>query len=206
LYTRKVESSMNWRNRSLALALPGRALSIVRPLVLLPLIVTLAGCLSMDAPERGYSLYPQPANRPPLAEVARLKSSLPLGTYPADAATIIEAVDGREVSKLDSYFEVQPGCHVVRTATRLLNSSITNSKRSGRIYPIEPRLFALRMRKGFEYTIVLRYGPQMGQSIGGTSLSVYAVESDQRGNQSHPIQPISIKEASFCRLSDPPPS
>ena len=163
------------------------------PLALLAVVLSLVGCLGRPAAGRGYPLYPQTAERPPASQVARLRTSLPLGLYPADdAVTIIGSVDDQDVSKMDSYFELSPGCHIVRTQSRV----VTNSRRSGHTQSIGPYLFALRMRMGFDYAIVLQYS----QHASGARLLEYAVELDPRGVQTQIIQPISnVEEAAACR-------
>jgi hypothetical protein len=163
------------------------------PLAFLAVVTSLVGCLGRSAVGRGYPLYPQTAERPPVSQVARLRTSLPLGLYPADdAVTIIDSVDDRSVSKVDSYFELAPGCHIVRTQSRV----VTNSRRSGYTHSIGPYLFALRMRMGFEYAIVLEYS----RYSSGARFLEYAVEWDSRGVQTQRIQPISTSdEAAACR-------
>jgi len=163
------------------------------PLAFLGVVLSLVGCLARPAAGRGYPLYPQPAERPPVSHVARLRTSLPLGLYPADdAVTILDSVDDQNVSKVDSYFELAPGCHIVRTQSRV----VTNSRRSGRTQSIGPYLFALRMRMGFDYAIVLQYG----QYASGARLLEYAVELDPTGAQTQTIQPMSsADEATACR-------
>jgi len=155
--------------------------------------MSLVGCLGSPAAGRGYPLYPQTVERPPVSQVARLRTSLPLGVYPADdAATILESVDERDVSKVDSYFELAPGCHIVTTQSRV----VTNSRRSGHTLSIGPHIFALRMRMGFDYAIVLQYAPYAG----GWRLLEYAVERNPKGVQIQTIQSISsADEAAACR-------
>ncbi len=113
-------------------------------------------------------------------------------------ATIIDSVDDHNVARIDSYFELQPGCHVVKTGNRVM----IGGRRGGRTYPIAARTFALRTQKGFEYTIVLEYG----QQIGSPPL-IYAVESNARGMKTQSTQPMwNPDEVARCRAGPIPSS
>jgi hypothetical protein len=143
---------------------------------------------------RGYPLYPESGVRRPRGEVAKLSASLPGGASPwGGSTTFIQAVDGRDVSTLDTAFELLPGCHVVVTESRLLVANEAMSW-SGEI---APRTFAFDMKPGFSYTVVVELAERMGGSAG---VSVYATEQDPWGAQTVTIAPLAPgAEAGACR-------
>ena len=153
-----------------------------------------AGCMTAATETRGYPLYPESGVRPPSTEVAKLSASLPGGASPSGgSATFIKAVDGRDVSTLDTAFELLPGCHVVVTESRLLvaNEAVSWSGEIG------PRTFAFEMKPGFSYTVVVELAERMGGSAG---VSVYGVEEDPWGAQTMTIAPLAPgAEAGACR-------
>jgi hypothetical protein len=158
------------------------------------LATTLAGCMGARTETRGYPLYPESGARPPPAVVAKLSASLPGGAAPSGgSATFIKAVDGRDVSTLDTAFELLPGCHVVETDSRLFVANEVMSW-SGEI---GSRTFAFEMKPGYSYTVVVELAERMGGSAG---VSVYGVEQDERGAETVKIAPLaSGAEAQACR-------
>jgi hypothetical protein len=153
-----------------------------------------AGCMGAAAETRGYALYPESGARHPRAEVAKLSASLPGGASPSGgSATFIKAVDGRDVSTLDTAFELLPGCHVVQTDSRLFVANEVMSW-SGEI---GSRTFAFDMKPGYSYSIVVELAERMGGSAG---VSVYAVEQDPWGAQTVTMAPLAPgAEAGACR-------
>jgi hypothetical protein len=154
----------------------------------------LGACMGAPAETRGYPLYPESGARRPRAEVAKLSASLPGGASPSGgSATFIKAVDGRDVSTLDTAFELLPGCHVVQTDSRLFLASevVTWSGELG------SRTFAFEMKPGYSYTVVVELAERMGSSA---SVSVYATEQDPWGAQTVTIAPLAPgAEADACR-------
>jgi hypothetical protein len=126
--------------------------------------------------------------------VAKLSASLPGGASPSGgSATFIKAVDGRDVSTLDTAFELLPGCHVVQTASRLFVANEVMSW-SGEL---GSRTFAFEMKPGYSYTVVVEFAEHMGNAA---SVSVYGVEQDPRGAETVRIAPVAPgAEAGACR-------
>jgi hypothetical protein len=143
----------------------------------------LAGCVTR-AGARGYPLYTSPGA--PLAsnQVATLATTFPVGLGPGSGATsFIKAVDGRDVSTLDSYFELLPGCHVVSTGTQLVFSHMgANWQRQ-----IPPRFFIFDMKAGHAYRVVVQLKEKMN---GFASLVVDGTEQDPTGKETRSFDPV----------------
>jgi hypothetical protein len=92
-------------------------------------------------------------------------------------------VDGRDVSTLDTAFELLPGCHVVQTASRLFVANEVMSW-SGEL---GSRTFAFEMKPGYSYTVVVEFAEHMGNAA---SVSVYGVEQDPKGAETVKIAPL----------------
>jgi hypothetical protein len=152
-----------------------------------------AGCAGTTMASPGYALYPPSRGHLPSNQVARLSASLPVGAGPGTgASSFIKAVDGRDVSTLDSLFDLLPGCHVVQTASSLLmsNGNVTMTGQIG------SRAFAFPMKAAFEYAVVLELIEGMG---GGGRVSVYGVEKDATGKQTATFQAMPpVAAAQLC--------
>jgi hypothetical protein len=123
----------------------------------------------------GYPLYENGGKRLPLASVATLTQSLPVGVAPGGGGKpFIKTVDGRPVGGHGSTFELLPGCHVVETeaSVHVANENMSWSGQLG------THVFALKMRAGHAYTVELGFSEQTG---GSAKLSVATVERDPSG-------------------------
>ncbi len=141
------------------------------------------GCTAATA-TRGYPLYPEAQGRLGGNQVARLGTLLPGGAAPeGGAANFIQKVDGRDVSSLDSAFELLPGCHVVETANELVLSD-PMVMWSGEV---GARAFAFPMKAGYDYLVVVELREGMS---GSGRLSIYGVEQDQTGKRTATFAPL----------------
>ena len=171
------------------------------PCILLLLSGGIAGsaCASSAAELRGYPLYSSGTGvRLPQGQVAKLTASLPGGASPGTGSNaFIKSVDGRDVASLDTAFELRPGCHIVQTESRLLIANDVMSW-SGEL---GTRTFALRMRAGYEYTVVV----EMAQQFGGYArVSVFCVERAPSGSQTRIIPAAtSLDAVRACRAWTP---
>jgi hypothetical protein len=146
-------------------------------------VCLLTGC-GTGAGARGYPLYTSPGA--PLAgnQVATLGTTFALGLGPGGGATsFIKTVDGRDVSTLDSYFELLPGCHVVSTGTQLLFSHMGATWQ--RQYP--PHFFIFDMKAGHAYRVVVQLKEKMN---GFASLVVDGTEQDPSGKETRSFNPV----------------
>ena len=153
-------------------------------------LVATGGCVGAPNASRGYPLYAAADGaRLPLDRVARLSASLPLGGAPGGGGTaFIKAVDGRDVSTLDSLFELAPGCHVVETERRfvLANDRMTwHGELAGGAFVVDAK-------PGYEYIVTV----ELMEGMGSTGrLAVYVVEQAPGGKRSAPMQAVSASEA-----------
>jgi hypothetical protein len=157
-----------------------------------------AGCAGTVATTPGYPLYKTEPARLPDNQIARLSTKLPFGAGPgAGATSFIKTVDGRDVSNLDSIFDLLPGCHVIRTESSLVmaNNNVTWSAQIG------ARLFALEMKPAHVYFIVVELEEGMS---GYGRIKVYATEEDANGKPTGTFPPPATpSEAMKCRPSQP---
>jgi hypothetical protein len=138
-------------------------------------------CVRAEQPP-GYPLYPNAGARLPREQVAQLTSSMPGGSaVGAGSLAFIKAIDGRDVSTLDTAFELLQGCHIVETASRLL---ITNEVMTWH-GDIGMRTFAFRMRAGHSYTVKVELVQSMGSS--GRVL-LFGVEQNSTGTETERIE------------------
>ncbi len=161
--------------------------------------VAMAGCFAAGADVRGYPLYSAAEGRLPSSRVAKLSASLPGGASPGvGAAAFIKTVDGREVSTLDTAFELLPGCHIVQTQSRLL---VTNEVMSWS-GELGSRTFPFRMKPGHTYTVVV----ELAERFGGTArVSVYGIEQDSSGRTTQTIPPATqAEQVRACQAWAPP--
>lgn len=161
-------------------------------------LVSFAGCAGTVATTQGYPLYKTEPARLPDNQIARLSTKLPLGAGPgAGATSFIKAVDNRDVSTLDSIFDLLPGCHVIQTESSFImsNNNVTWRAQLG------PRLFALEMKPAHVYFIVVELNEGMS---GHGRIKVYATEEDMNGKQTGTFPPpATLSEAMKCRPSQP---
>jgi hypothetical protein len=140
-------------------------------------------CVHAAEQPLGYPLYPNSGTRMPRDRVAELATVMPGGSsVGAGSAAFIHAVDGRDVSTLDTAFELTPGCHVVQTESRLLiaNEAITWRGELG------PRLFPFQMKPGNTYLVKVDLVQGMGASA---RVLVYGIEQDAAGRDVQRIEP-----------------
>jgi hypothetical protein len=130
-----------------------------------------------------YPLYPATEQPLPRDRIAVL------GGY-------VARVDGRDVLGLGSSFELLPGCHVVETPTRWGKGG-----EQGAVVATTGRLvFAVPMRAGHDYEIVVELGPPMGPPVG--TLQIRADESDAAGRVVRSFAPVtSSADIDACRRS-----
>ena len=168
--------------------------SVRRGALLLSLAPVAFGCIHGTTALRGYPLYAADGvTRLPGGEVAQLTVSMPVGASPGGGASaFITSIDGRDVSTLDSAFELRPGCHVVQTSNSFLVAT-ENIRWSGNI---GTRVFPFRMKAGFEYSVIV----ELIESLGGGRVSVSSVERDPSGAQTQVIEPAtSPLDEQACR-------
>jgi hypothetical protein len=165
------------------------------------LTASVGGCLATPPAQRGYPLYEVAAERPPANQVASLGTILPGGSTPGGGATsFIKSIDGRDVSTLAETFELEPGCHVVETASGLVvtNDTITFRGQLG------TRVFPFRMRAGHQYLVVVEFGPSAGSTV---RVSLFAEERDASGAHTQQVAPAtSPADVQACRAWTPPAS
>jgi hypothetical protein len=161
------------------------------------LLALTPGCMANRAAQRGYPLY---AGTLPPDQVARLQVVTPGGAVPGSGATsFIKTVDGRDVSTLDSLFELLPGCHLVSTERSLLvgNENVTVRADLG------TRVLPFRMKAGYEYAVVVEFGSFVGSTA---RASISAVERDPAGKQTETVPPAtSLNDLSACKAWHPTP-
>ena len=158
--------------------------SIPRGDLLLWLALFASACVhGTAAAPRGYPLYAADGvTRLAPSEVSQLNVSMPIGASPgAGSNSFITLIDDRDVAMLDSSFELRPGCHVVQTSSNFLvaNENISWSGNIG------SRVFPLRMKPGFEYSVIV----ELIESLGRANVSVSSVERDSSGTQTQVIEP-----------------
>jgi hypothetical protein len=162
------------------------------------LLVGLVGCAGTVGTTPGYPLYKTEPARLPDNQIARLGTKLPLGGGPGVGATsFIKAVDGRNVSNIDSIFDLLPGCHVIQTESRFVmgNDNVTWQAELG------SRVFALEMKPAHVYFIVVELIEGMG---GSGRIKVFATEEDATGKQTGTFPPpATLSDAMKCRPSQP---
>ena len=142
------------------------------------------GCMGTSIATRGYPLYAAPGGRLPVNQVATLNAVLPVGGAPGGGtSSFIKMVDGRDVSGLDSIFELAPGCHVVEPDRQLTlsNGSITMSGSLG------AAAFPFPMRAGYAYSVVVELQESMG---GGGRIQLFGMELDAGGKRTKTFPPI----------------
>jgi hypothetical protein len=153
------------------------------------LAVVGSGCVAAPIVTRGYPLYAEAGGRPSASQVATLSALLPGGGAPGAGSTnFIRAVDGRDVSSLDTAFELLPGCHVVETDSelRFSDAMVTWSAQIG------SRAFLFQMKPGYEYLVVV----ELSEGMSGTGrVSIYGVEQDPTGRRTARFSPVAPEAA-----------
>jgi hypothetical protein len=150
------------------------------PRILLSLVAMFlaAGCIS--AGRRGYPLYPSDRALAP-HEVAAV-------------AGFVKDIDGQDVSKHGSNFEVLPGCHVIGTPTKWGQMNIN----AGEMVATGRLVFVLPMQAGHQYFI------EVGESTFANGpmwrVIVVARETDAKGSTIRTFAPAtSPKDFEACR-------
>ena len=101
-------------------------------------------------------------------------------------------VDGKEVSDLDSFFELTPGCHVVESGRRLTMSTEAMSYSAN----LNAAAFAFPMRAGFAYSVVVEMQEGMSNSA---TLKLFGAETDANGTRTKTFQPLPpVVAANVC--------
>jgi hypothetical protein len=101
-------------------------------------------------------------------------------------------VDGKDVSALDSYFELTPGCHVVEPDRQLIMSTEVIAFSAS----LSTMAFAFPMRAGFAYSVVVEMQEGMSNSA---RLRLYGAEADAQGNRTKTFQPLPpVVAANVC--------
>jgi hypothetical protein len=164
-----------------------------RALLVTVSLITVAGCASTP---RGYPLYSESIGRLPVAHVARLNTSMPVGASPyGGAASFIRAVDGWQVSHLDRAFELLPGCHVVETEGRVIVASGNTTQSPA----VGSQAFVLHMKPGYEYVVVVEMYEGMTDPA---PMLVHTVEKDPSGAPTGTVAPVDpAAAAQACGVS-----
>lgn len=112
----------------------------------------------------------------PRDKVAELVTSMPGGASAGGGSSaFIKSVDGKDVSGLDTAFELMPGCHTVETASQLLVSNEVISW-SGEV---GARTFAFQMKAGHTYIVNV----ELRENMGSARVLIYGIEQDQAGRE-----------------------
>jgi len=153
-------------------------------------------CIHAPAQVTGYPLYGGSGKRLPANQVAALVASMPGGaSVGGGSGAFITTVDGRDVSTLDTAFELLPGCHIVRTASDLVVANEALVWRG----EIGSRTFAFLMRPGNTYVVKV----ELQESMGSTArLVVSATEESAEGKELQRIPPAqSAADVQACLRS-----
>jgi hypothetical protein len=169
---------------------------VVRRPILLVLAVLTLSCLHAAEQAPGYPLYPNSGNRMPRDKVAELVTSMPGGaSVGAGSTTFVKLVDGKDVSRLDTAFELMPGCHIVQTASKLLIANEAVSWRG----ELGSRTFAFLMKPGHTYVLKVELQESLGSSA---RVLIYGIEQDAAGGEVRRIEPAkSEDEVRSCLTS-----
>lgn len=142
----------------------------------------------------GYPLYSNSGARLPRDQVAELQTSMPGGaSVGGGSSSFIEMVDGKDVSTTSASFELLPGCHLVKTASRLViaNPTLIWHGQMGH------KVFALQMKAGNTYVVKLDL---IDHGDGTARSEVYAIEQDAAGSRVQRIEPVkSADEIRGCQ-------
>jgi hypothetical protein len=137
------------------------------------LVVLSNGCLKGD--DRGHPLYPSTDPRPSRQDVARLVGA-------------VDFVDGQQVPRSVSTFELLPGCHVVVTPRNWGRSA---GNYVGLAVPMGRASYAISMRAGHEYRVDVEVrDPAEPQG----SVQFFAVERAPDGSTVRRIAPATTEE------------
>ena len=160
-----------------------------RPLILL-LLATAAGSACAHFQATPYAIYPGPA-RPP-AEVARLNG--PIAT-----------VDGVDVSRLGSAFQLLPGCHVVVVREKLGEGSAGGAWSA----TIPRTVYAFQMVAGRSYDVNVHLQSGGSASVGNANVGdvkLTALEREANGKSLGAIGPLRRSaEKTACQETPVPP-
>jgi hypothetical protein len=139
----------------------------------------------------GYPLYGD--SRLPRGQVAELVTLMPGGTsVGAGSEGLIKSVDGKDVSTLDTAFELLPGCHIVQTSSRVL---ISNDKIIWR-GELGTNTFAMQMKPGNTYVVKLELVDTMNSS---GRITMSAIEENATGQEIQRLTPGSERDVQACR-------
>jgi hypothetical protein len=147
------------------------------------LAALMLSCIRTAEQPPGYPLYSNSGARLPHDRVAELVASMPGGTsVGAGSAAFIKKVDGKDVSTIDTAFELLPGCHIVQTESKLLISNAVLTWHG----ELGPRIFAFQMKPGNTYVVKLELVESMGSS---GRIFVYGLEQNAAGDVVQRIEP-----------------
>ncbi len=137
------------------------------------------GCAHVGEP-RAFALYPEPDRPRARAAVAQLQG--PVGT-----------VDGIDVERFGTVFDLLPGCHVVGLRDKVGQSDVSGAW----IGDVGPRAYAFRMRAGHLY--VIDVSVRFRGAPHGT-MTITAAERDGDGRVVQEVPPIAYQdEVDACR-------
>jgi hypothetical protein len=148
------------------------------------LMIPALGCVTMGG-ARGVRLYP--GDEEDLARVATL-----LGP--------IATVDGNDVSKKGTSFELRPGCHVVVNRSEFLDHDVAlnNGAWQGRM-PVWT--FAFQMKSGYTYAVEQK----VEATTGGMGRGVVTARAVDGAGNDKVVPPVtSIDEIARCRAGGDP--
>jgi len=123
-----------------------------------------SGCFRSS---RGVQLYPGPPRNS--ADVAKLTGH-------------VQSVDGKDVRKRGSHYELLPGCHVVVTPATWGRVG----EAGGVVANTGPLVYAIPMLAGHTYSIEVRLGASAGSP---RSVSILAKEMDAQGQVTGTFSP-----------------
>jgi hypothetical protein len=146
------------------------------------LVLASLGAACIVSGGQPHPLYPNPEQRRPDSELARLFG--PIGS-----------VDGEDVRKLGKSFALLPGCHVVMLAEKTGEISTLGSGGYVTSLP-EHAVWAFRMRGAHTYEIQVALDPATGP-VG--PLEIHAWDRDEKGGATE-VPPIrNTLEVDECR-------
>ncbi|HLK90975.1 MAG TPA: hypothetical protein VKZ18_13840 [Polyangia bacterium] len=135
-------------------------------------VLAMGGCGAAPVVERGTPLYTIGAAPLPRSKVALLDFQQPSSRFPMPS--IIETVDGRDVSQLLSPFVLLPGCHIVE-----VSPPWTIRKGTAATAAPGTEIYMINMRAGREYTALSEL---LAPLAGSAQYSLHLVERDSDGH------------------------
>ncbi len=153
------------------------------------MVVTAGACGAAPAVERGTPLYTVGAAPLPSTKVATLDFQQPSSRFPMPS--IIETVDGRDVSHLLAPFALLPGCHVIEVSLPW-----TIRKGTSATGVPETLVYVINMRAGNEYTALSELNAELAGSI---YYSLHLVERDPDGRAAEMAPATTSADRQICQ-------